>query len=56
MHVAPPDCRDAPTYWFVILEMSRKKGDRKTATQARRELRRLGVAVSFSRTRESARV
>jgi hypothetical protein len=56
MHVAPPECRDAPTYWFAILEMSRERGDRKTATQARRELRRLGVSVSFSRTREASRV
>ena len=43
MHVAPPDCRDTPTYWFAILEMARKRGDAETATQAERELARLPV-------------
>ena len=54
MHVAPTDCRDAPTYWFAILEMSRGRGDAETTTQAKRELERLGVNVTFRKQREAA--
>jgi hypothetical protein len=56
MHVAPPDCRDTPTYWFAILEMARKRGDAETATQAERELARLGVDVTFRNQRGASSV
>ena len=33
------------TYWFVILEIARDKGDKAGEQEARRQLRRLGVGV-----------
>jgi hypothetical protein len=41
--------RDNPTFWFVRLENSRQREDHEAAAKAIRELRRLGVNVSFSR-------
>ena len=43
------DHTDAPTYWFVILEIARERGDFKRAAEAQRQLRRLGVRVTYGR-------
>jgi len=41
------DPHESPAAWFVVLEIARKKGDTERAAQALRELRRLGVHVSY---------
>jgi hypothetical protein len=46
------DYRDAPTYWFAVLEIARERGDFERAAEAKRQLERLGVTVSYSRRRE----
>lgn len=46
---ADNDHRDQPTYWFALLEIARAQGDHETAAEALRELRRLGVRVSYER-------
>ena len=43
------DHRDAPTYWFVVLEIARERGHFERAAEAQRQLRRLGVRVSYER-------
>lgn len=43
------DHRDEPTYWFAVLEISRERGDFERAAEAKRELRRLGVCVSYEK-------
>jgi hypothetical protein len=40
--------REQPVAWFVALEIARQKNDFEKAAQAHRELKRLGVNVSFS--------
>lgn len=40
---------DQPIYWFSVLELSRDRGDIQTAARAQRELKRLGVAVTYPR-------
>ncbi len=49
--------RDNPTFWFVRLENAREREDHEAAAEAIRELRRLGVSISFSpsRRQEAAR-
>jgi hypothetical protein len=42
---------DCPTAWFALLESAWLGGDFERAARARRELRRLGVVVSFRRWR-----
>lgn len=50
------DHRDEPTYWFALLEIAREKGDYEAAAEAVRQLKRLGVSVSYSRRKaEEAR-
>jgi hypothetical protein len=39
--------KDSPTYWFVLLENARSRCDFELAAQARRELSRLGVQVTY---------
>lgn len=39
--------RDQPTYWFAILDIARERDDYDRAAEANRELKRLGVDVSF---------
>jgi hypothetical protein len=41
--------RDEPTYWFAILEIARERGDFERAADAKRQLKRLGVSVSYER-------
>jgi hypothetical protein len=41
--------REEPTYWFVVLETARRRGDFERALQAQDELRRLGICVSYRR-------
>jgi len=43
------DHRDEPTYWFAVLEIAREHGDFDGAAEAKRELKRLGVCVSYER-------
>ena len=38
-----------PIYWFTILESSRDRGDLENAARAQRELKRLGVNVTYPR-------
>lgn len=45
---APRDHRDQPTYWFAILDIARERSDFARAAEAQRQLRRLGVEVSFA--------
>ena len=44
----PCDVCDEPTAWFVELEIARKRGDVERATQALRQLHRLGVSVEYA--------
>ncbi len=50
----PPAARDWPTYWFTRLEEALTAGDFEAVAAAGRELRRLGVAVSYPRPSLSA--
>jgi len=43
------EARQSPVVWFALLDQARESGDWKLAQQAEAELRRLGVAVRFSR-------
>lgn len=43
------DHRDEPTYWFAVLEIARENGNFERAAEAQRELKRLGVCVSYER-------
>ena len=40
---------DEPIYWFTILDLAMEGGDLETAAEAVRELRRLGIDVSYRR-------
>ncbi len=48
----PEDC---PAAWFVMLERARRNNDFELAAQARRELERLGVKVTYAQTRKGAK-
>lgn len=41
------DHRDQPVYWFAVLEIARERGDFDRAAEAKRQLQRLGVCVSY---------
>jgi hypothetical protein len=41
--------QDEPTYWFAVLEIAREQCDFERAAEAKRQLRRLGVCVSYDR-------
>jgi hypothetical protein len=41
------DHREEPTYWFARLEIAREANDFEAAAEAVRELRRLGVNVTY---------
>jgi hypothetical protein len=49
------DYRDAPTYWFAVLEIAREKGDYDRAAEAQRELARLGVQVRYQKPKAASR-
>jgi hypothetical protein len=51
-NVNPCDHRDEPTYWFVVLEIARERGDFARAAEAQRQLERLGVSVRYGRPRQ----
>ncbi len=40
---------DSPVAWFAVLETARRAGDFDRAAEAIRELRRLGICVSYRR-------
>jgi hypothetical protein len=42
------ELRDSPVAWFALLELSRRTGNRGRFGEARRELARLGVHVTFA--------
>jgi hypothetical protein len=42
-----PEVQDSPVYWFAVLTAARKKGDYALAAEADRQLRRLGVRVTY---------
>jgi hypothetical protein len=44
---SPLDHRKEPTYWFAVLEIAREQFDFEKAAEAKRELSRLGVQVSY---------
>jgi hypothetical protein len=46
---APRTHRDESTYGFAVLEIARENGDFEQAAQASRQLRRLGVQVTYRR-------
>ena len=55
----PKECDshlDQPTYWFAVLEIARERGDFEQAAEAKRQLERLGVRISYGRpqTRKGA--
>jgi hypothetical protein len=43
------DHRQEPTYWFAVMEIARERGDLDGAAEAKRQLQRLGVSVSYNR-------
>jgi hypothetical protein len=43
------DHRNEPTYWFAVLEIARERGDFEGAAEAKRQLKRLGIHVSYER-------
>lgn len=43
------DYRNSPVAWFSVLERARLDNDFELAAKAKRELARLGVAVSYKR-------
>jgi len=45
---------DEPTYWFAIMEIARERGDFERAAQAKSELARLGIRVSYRRPGKEA--
>ena len=45
------DYRDQPTYWFAILDIACERGNFDRAEEAQRQLKRLGVKVSFASLR-----
>jgi hypothetical protein len=46
--LSPPSARDWPAWWFITLDAAIKRGDRRTAQEALRNLARLGVEVRFT--------
>ena len=44
--------RDQPVYWFAVLDGARERNDFETAAEAKRELERLGVKVTFRRPQQ----
>ncbi len=40
---------DQPTYWFAVLDMARERGDSDRVQEALRNLKRLGVKVTFKK-------
>jgi hypothetical protein len=51
----PRDHRNQPTYWFAVLEIAREQGDFDQAAEAKRELKLLGVCVSYEKPAAAVR-
>lgn len=53
----PPkqDHRESPMYWFAILEIARERGSFEQAAEARQQLKRLGVRVTYERGNSATR-
>ena len=49
------DHRDQPTYWFAILEIARQRDDFEQAAEAKRQLKRLGVTVTYAGSAKEVR-
>jgi hypothetical protein len=47
------DPRNSPVAWFAVLDRARERGDFERAAEAVRELRRLGVFVTYERPQEA---
>jgi hypothetical protein len=47
------DANESPTYWFAVLEIARERGDFEQAAEAKRQLERLGVRVSYRPQRKA---
>jgi hypothetical protein len=52
-HVNSKSHRDEPTYWFAILEIARSRGDSERIEEATRQLRRLGICISYEQPQAS---
>jgi hypothetical protein len=50
-----PKPTDWPVYWFAALERAIEENDWQAAENAKQQLERLGVSVSFHTTREATR-
>lgn len=46
--------QNEPTYWFAVLEIARERGDFQQADEAKQQLERLGVRVSYQRPEKGA--
>jgi hypothetical protein len=49
------DHHQEPTYWFALLEIARESGDFENAAEAKRQLQRLGIRVSYKRPQRLGR-
>ena len=53
----PNDSRyhqNEPTYWFAVLKIARERGDFERANEAKHQLERLGICVSYQRPQKGA--
>lgn len=44
-----PEIRNAPIYWFCVMERARETGDFQRAMHAKQQLERLGIQVAYHR-------
>lgn len=44
--------RDQPVYWFAILDSARERNDFSQAAEAKKQLERLGVRVTYRSRRK----
>jgi hypothetical protein len=42
--------QQSPTFWFALLEIARSRDDFERAAEAKRQLRRLGVIVTYKQS------
>lgn len=52
-NATPRDHRQEPTYWFALLQIAREHGNFEQAAEAKRQLSRLGVLVTFARPQQA---
>jgi hypothetical protein len=51
-----PPVTDQPLYWFCILEQALDRGNLDLAAHAVKELKRLGIDITYRRTRRGQEV